>query len=455
MSGTKSFGLSSDEKARLIERFSRRAEAPPRQAGGGVSREQDDLAGLPLYDQLRIARSASEALNIADPYFKVHEGRAGARTVIDGRPYDNFSSYDYLGLNGRPEVAEAAKAAIDRYGVSASASRLVAGERPLHSRLEERLAAFQGAEACLTFVSGHAANVTVIGRLFGRGDLILHDELIHNSIVQGALLAGARRFTFAHNDVSGAAELLAAHGRAARRILIAIEGHYSMDGDLPDLPAFVELKRRFGAWLLVDEAHALGVVGATGRGVAEHYGVDPTEIDLWMGTLSKTLSACGGYFAGRRELIDYLKLTAPGFVYSVAMSPPVAAAALAALELLEREPERVRMLNANAGRFLGRAKAARLDAGLSQGLSIVPIMTGSSIAAGRLSEALFRRGVTVQPILHQAVPERSARLRFFISADHDSDQIDRAVDAVAEESARLAAQPVDLASLAMRLGAGR
>ena len=228
-----------------------------------------------------------------------------------------------------------------------------------------------------------------------------------------------------------------------------------MDGDLPDLPAFVELKRRFGAWLLVDEAHALGVVGPTGRGVAEHYGVDPTEIDLWMGTLSKTLSACGGYFAGRRELIDYLKLTAPGFVYSVAMSPPVAAAALAALELLEREPQRVRMLNANAGRFLARAKAARLDAGLSQGLSIVPIMTGSSIAAGRLSEALFRRGVNVQPILHPAVPERSARLRFFISAEHDFDQIDRAVDAVAEESARLATQPVDLASLAMRLGAGR
>jgi 8-amino-7-oxononanoate synthase len=450
MSGTKSFGLSSDEKARLIERFSRRAEPPKRQAPP----EQKDLAGLPLYDQLRIARSASEALGIADPFFRVHEGRAGARTVIDGQLYDNFSSYDYLGLNARPEVAEAAKAAIDRFGVSASASRLVAGERPLHRRLEARLADFQGAEACVTFVSGHAANVTVIGRLFGRGDLILHDELIHNSIVQGGLLSGARRLPFAHNDPGAAAELLEAHGRAARRILIAIEGHYSMDGDLPDLPAFVELKRRFGAWLLVDEAHALGVVGATGRGLAEHCGVDPAEVDLWMGTLSKTLAACGGYFAGRAALIDYLKLAAPGFVYSVAMSPPVAAAALAALDLLEREPERVRALKANAGRFLHRAKAAGLDVGLSQGLAIVPIMTGSSIAAGRLSDALFRRGINVQPILHPAVPERSARLRFFLSAEHDAGQIDRAVDAVAEESARLAAQPVDLASLARVLGAG-
>jgi 7-keto-8-aminopelargonate synthetase-like enzyme len=204
----------------------------------------------------------------------------------------------------------------------------------------------------------------------------------------------------------------------------------------------------------VDEAHSLGVVGPTGRGVAEHFGVDPAQVDLWMGTLSKTLAACGGYFAGRSAIIEYLKLAAPGFVYSVAMSPPIAAAALAALGVLEREPDLVGRVNANARRFVASAQAAGLDTGRSQGFAIVPIMTGSSIAAARLSQALLARSVNVQPILHPAVPERSARLRFFISAEHDMSQIDAVTHLLAEEFVRCRNQPVDWSALSQTIGRG-
>lgn len=447
MSGGASSRLSAEQKAELLGRLSRQDARPSRPAVRPPARPRDGLSDLPHYQQLQVMRTASAALGIADPYFKVHEGRAGAETRIGERAYDNFSSYDYLGLNGHPAVAAAAREAIDRYGVSASASRLVAGERPLHQQLEARLARFHGAEACLAFVSGHATNVTVIGSLLGRGDFVLHDELIHNSVLQGAQLSGARRFGFEHNNVAAAEEMLKRHSAAAGRALIVIEGHYSMDGDLPDLPAFVDLARRYGAWLMVDEAHALGVVGATGRGVAEHFGVDPSEVDIWMGTLSKSLASCGGYIAGRAEIVDYLRVSAPGFVYSVGLSPPLAAAALAALEVLESEPERVRALNGAAGAFLASAKAAGLDTGRSQGFGIVPVITGGSIAAARLSQALFEAGVNVQPILYPAVPERSARLRFFLSCEHRSDQIERTVDLIRREWARIQVQPADLQAL--------
>lgn len=447
--------LSPEERAQLLDRLSSRtvqAGSPPPNARVAVQ-NRDDLANLPFFQQMQVMRSAGASLGIADPYFRVHEARAGAETLIEGRIYDNFSSYDYLGLNGRSEVAEAAKAAIDRYGTSPSASRLVAGERPLHQALEQNLAAFHGVEACLTFVSGHATNVTVIGHLLRAGDLIIHDELIHNSVLQGAQLSGARRFGFAHNEVQAAENLLSTHGKTGGRTLIVIEGHYSMDGDLPDLRGFIDLARRYNAWLLVDEAHALGVLGATGRGVAEHFGVDPAEVDLWMGTLSKTLAGCGGYLAGRREMIDYLKFSAPGFVYSVAMSPPLAAAALAALDVLQREPERVGKLNANARTFLDAAQAGGLNTGRSEGFAIVPIVTGSSIKAARLSEALFQRSINVQPILYPAVPERSARLRFFLSSEHSRAQIEGAVQALVEETAAIKTQSLDLGALVQTLSA--
>jgi 8-amino-7-oxononanoate synthase len=454
MQRTKGLGLSGEDRTKLLQRLvAGRAAAPTETRPPAAERKPvvDDLSALDSYKQFQMIRSVAEILGIADPFFRAHDGIAGAETKIGGRSFVNFSSYNYLGLNGHPEIAEAAKAAIDRYGTSVSASRIVSGERPIHRELEQRLAALHGSEDCITLVSGHATNVSVIGHLLGKGDLILHDAFIHNSAVQGAQLSGALRLTFPHNDAAAARRLLEEQAPRHRRVLVVVEGHYSMDGDLADLPAFAQMTRQHKAWLLVDEAHSVGVVGATGRGAAEHFGLGPDSADLWMGTLSKTLAGCGGYIAGRRELIDYLKLSTPGFMYSVGMSPPVAAAAIAALGILEREPERVARLHAVAARFLAGARDAGLDAGSSVGLGIVPIITGSSILAARLSDALFRRGINVQPILYPAVPEQSARLRFFLSSDHTHDQIDATISALAEEHARLSLQSVDLSALASEL----
>src|SRR6185437_13857600 len=270
----------------------------------------------------------AEFLDIADPFFRVHEGIAGAETLIGNQTYINFASYNYIGLNGNPEITSAAKAAIDRYGTSVSASRPVSGERPVHRELELALAEIHGTEDSVVMVGGHSTNVTVIGQLLGRNDVIVHDALIHNSVVQGALLSGARRVPFAHFDAEAADKALAEASSRHGRALLVIEGHYSMDGDVPDLAAFVTVARRHGAWLMVDEAHALGVLGPRGFGSADRAEIDPGEVDIWMGTLSKSLVSCGGYIAGRQDLINYLKRMAPGFVFSVGIAPPSAAAAL-------------------------------------------------------------------------------------------------------------------------------
>jgi len=451
------FGLSADAKARLLQKLAsvasaRGSAAPARTTVANAGAERLDVSQLEAYREIRLIEEAAEYLGIGDPFFRVHEGIAGAETLIGNRSYLNFASYNYVGLNGDPRIADAAKAAIDRYGTSVSASRPVSGERPIHRELERALARVHGAEDSIALVSGHATNVTVIGHLLGRNDVIVHDALIHNSIVQGAMLSGARRVSFRHLDPEAADKALAEarprHGRA----LLVIEGHYSMDGDVPDLAAFVAVARRHRAWLMVDEAHALGVLGPRGFGSADRAGIDPGEIDIWMGTLSKSLVSCGGYIAGRQDLIDYLKRMAPGFVFSVGIAPPSAAAALSALEILEQEPDRVRRLNERAGLFLELARAAGLDTGGSVGAAIVPIITGSSIRAARLSQAMFQRGVNVQPILYPAVPEGSARLRFFLTAEHTEEQVRRAVAILCEEAQAVAAEPTDLAGVMRHLG---
>jgi 8-amino-7-oxononanoate synthase len=452
------FGLSAHAKALLIERlYSTVATRSPRVARASGQEDECGIGRLEVselvgFQDIRMIREAAEFLGISDPFFRVHEGIAGAETMIGNRIYVNFASYNYLGLNGHPNIVGSAKAAIDRYGTSVSASRPVSGERPVHRDLERALARVHGTEDCVVLVGGHSTNVTVIGHLLGRDDVIVHDALIHNSIVQGAILSGARRVPFPHLDHEAADRLLSETRPRGGHALLVIEGHYSMDGDVPDLPAFIAAARRNRAWLMVDEAHALGVLGSRGFGTADRFGVDPGEIDIWMGTLSKSLVSCGGYIAGSTELVGYLKLVAPGFVFSVGMAPPAAAAALAALELLEREPERVRRLNDRAALFLRLARDGGLDVGGSVGASIVPIVTGSSIRAGRLAQAMFRRGVNVQPILYPAVPERAARLRFFVTASHTEEQVRDTVAILLEESRRVASEPSDLAAVARHLG---
>jgi len=386
----------------------------------------------PLYEKLLVPRAAADRLGLQNPFFIAHEGVAGAVTYIGGREYINFSSYNYLGLAGHPAVNKAAREAIDRYGTSASASRLVAGERPIQRELEEALAELYGVEDCVVFVSGHATNVSTIATLFGSKDLIVHDALIHNSVLEGARLSGAQRRSFPHNDLAALDALLTDIRGQFERVLIVVEGHYSMDGDTPDLPRLIEIKRRHQAFLMVDEAHALGVLGQTGKGSHEHYGIAGTDVDIWMGTLSKTLAGCGGYIAGTRVLVELLKYAAPGFVYSVGISPPLAAASLAALRLMQKEPERVGRLQQNAQRFLQLAREAGLDTGRSQGYAIIPIILGGSIKVTKLSNQLFERGINVQPIVYPAVEEKAARLRFFISSMHSEAHLSAVIDALAE-----------------------
>ena len=398
-----------------------------------------EFSELPAYTSIIKHRSIADRFDFTDPFYRCHDRSRGAITTIDGQDYVTFASYDYLGLNGHPEVVAAAKAAIDEHGTSVSASRIVAGERPLHRELEAALADLYETEDAVAFVSGHATNVSTISTLLDSSDLILYDELAHNSLLTGIKLSKATAFAFRHNDLDNLEHLLRTHRRASRNALIVVEGLYSMDGDLPDLPRLIELKQRYGAWLMVDEAHALGVLGARGRGIAEHFGVEPRHVDIWMGTLSKALAGCGGYIAGSYELVHTLKFRASGQVYSVGMSPPVAAAALAAIKLMNAEPERVARVRANGAHFLRAAKACGLDTVTSEGYAIIPIMVGDIIKAGRITDRMLARGVNVLPIIYPAVPLKAARLRFFITSAHTDEQIQSTVEIAAEELRRLAA----------------
>ncbi len=387
---------------------------------------------LPEYRRLRRTIEQFGLTGLPNPYFTVHEGLTRDTTQIQGKQYISFASYNYLGMSGDPIVTEAVVDAIRKYGTSVSASRLVSGEKPLHRQLETSIADWIGVDDAVVMVGGHSTNESVIGHLVDEKDLILHDALSHNSIVQGALLSGARRRAFAHNDWEDLSSMLERYRKRYRRVLVIIEGVYSMDGDYPNLPKFVELTRKHNAWLMVDEAHSIGTMGHHGRGISEHFGINPREVDIWMGTLSKSFGSCGGYIAGSNSLIEYLKYTAPGFVFSVGLSPSNAAAALASLNVLRNEPQRVSRLHEASRLFLSEVKKRGLNTGSSADTPVVPVITGNSLHALQLSRRLFEQGINVQPILYPAVEESAARLRFFINSTHTNQQIMCAAELVAE-----------------------
>lgn len=389
------------------------------------------------YQHLQQQRSQLQALGLSNPYFAVQEGIARDTTQIEGQTLINYSSYNYLGLSGHPVVSQAAKDAIDRYGTSVSASRIASGEKLLHRELEQAIATFVGTEDCIVYIGGHATNVSTIGHLFGPNDLILHDALSHNSILQGAVLSGASAISFPHNDWHSLDRLLLERRHRYQRVLIVIEGVYSTDGDIPELPQFINVKKRHKAFLMVDEAHSMGVLGQSGGGIGEHFAVNRADVDLWMGTLSKSFASCGGYIAGTHALVEYLKYTAPGFVYSVGISPPNAASALAALKQLQAEPDRVPRLHERISLFLTLAQSAGLDTGLSQGSAVVPIIVGNSRKCLQLAQILFLQGINVQALFAPVVPEKTARLRFFISCTHTESQIRMTVKATASALAHL------------------
>lgn len=443
MSGTKPGPLSRAEVSSIID-LSRASlgarSAAPQPARRPVSVPPDydvSFETLPAYQQLVMQRAVGDQLGLHNPYYRVHEERAGAVTQIDRRAIINFASYDYLGLNGDERITTAVQEAVARWGTSVSASRITAGEREAHRELEAELAHLYGVEDAIAFVSGHATAVSTIAALLDHGDLLLHDGLIHNCIVVGGLASGASRRVFAHNDLDALESMLRTERARFRRVMIATEGLFSMDGDGPDLARLVEIKQRYGCWLLVDDAHGLGVLGETGKGIFEHAGVAPESVDIWLGTLSKSMVSCGGYVAGKRVLVDLLKCIAPGFVYSVGMPVPAAVAATTALRLMLAEPERVARLKANGRHFLTGAQALGLDTGASWGFAITPIIVGDTLRTVKLAQRLLDRGINAFPVLPPGVPERTARLRFFVSSEHSAEQIDAALVATREELDRL------------------
>lgn len=406
---------------------------PSQPAPADIPPENYRFEHYPDYVALREKLDLLEHYGIRNPFFTPQEEASRDTVLIGGQRFISFASFNYIGMSGDAVVAQAAKDAIDRYGTSSSASRLVSGEKVLHGQLERAISDLLGTEATIAFVGGHSTNESTIGHLFGPGDLILHDALAHNSIVQGAKLSGAAMRPFPHNDWHTLDRVLNDVRGDYRRVLIAIEGVYSMDGDIADVPGFVHVKKRHKAFLLVDEAHSIGVLGRHGRGVAEHFDLHPADVDLWMGTLSKSFGSCGGYIAGQKELVEYLKYTAPGFVFACGMSPANAGAALAAVRLLEAEPERVATLEARSALFLRLAKQHGINTGMSHGTPIIPVILGNSLHSLQLSDRMSQRGINVQPILYPAVEESKARLRFFITSMHSEEQIRTTVEILAEE----------------------
>ncbi len=402
----------------------------PRLLGGPAPRRDTGFEHHPAYRELAAARRLGLLSGLRDPHYRLHDGRAGARTSIDGRPLINFASYDYLGLNGHPEVLAAHAAAAERYGTSVSASRLTSGERPVHAALEAALAAHYQAESGLVFVSGHATAGAVLQALLGPRDLLLHDELIHNCVVVGAAAARCQRIGFRHNDIEALERLLLRHRDSFDNVLIVTEGLFSMDGDGADLEALVAVKERHGAWLMVDEAHALGVLGATGKGSAEHAGIDPRQVDIWFGTLSKAVVGCGGYICGSRALTDILRARAPGLVYSVGLPAPLAAASLCALQIMQREPQRVATLQARSRGFWAALRGSGVALGSSWGFGIVPVILGEDLATLALAQRLEELGICAFPVVQPGVPAGTARLRFFLSASHAEADVQAATQAL-------------------------
>lgn len=397
------------------------------------------IADFPEVQALDARLTAAEGLGVTNPYFLVNDGITRDTSTIDGAEVLNFSSYNYLGMSGHPAVVAAVQDAVARYGSSCSASRVLSGEKPVHRELEAALAGLLGTEDAIALVSGHATNVTVIGHLLGEGDLVVHDSLAHDSILQGCALSGATRRPFPHNDHAALDALLTAIRSRYRRVLVLIEGVYSQDGDIPDLPAMIAVKEKHQALMMIDEAHSIGVLGATGGGIGEHFGVDRDDVELWSGTTSKALAGCGGYVAGSAELIRFLKYTTPGFVYSVGMTPMNAAASLAAIRQMRAEPEALDRLRRNSRLFLRLAADAGIDTGDGRDTPVIPCIVGDSLRTLALSGALLRRGINVNPILYPAVPENLARLRFFVTSCHTEEQIRSTVAALAEELAALVA----------------
>lgn len=353
----------------------------------------------------------------------------GAVVSVNGRSMDMFASYSYLGLIGHPRIDKAGKDAIERYGTGTHGVRTLAGSLEIHDDLEQTIADFKGTPAAVTYSSGYVTNLTTISSLVGRHDYVFSDKLNHASIVDGCLLSGANFVRFKHNDLDELLERMNEVPADASKLVVA-DAVFSMDGDIVDLPRLSEICRAQGAWLMIDEAHSIGVLGRTGRGIEEHFGLQGA-VDINMGTLSKTIPSVGGYIAGQEDLVNYLRHQSRGYIFSAALPPAQAAAAAEAFRVIEDESWRVERLQKNSARFIEGLNQSGLDT-LNTETAVVPVLCGEDDLAFELARRSHEKGVFVLPVVSPAVPEGMARLRSTVTAAHTDDQIDRAIEVFSE-----------------------
>jgi len=355
------------------------------------------------------------------------EAVEGGRIRVEGRWLIHLASNDYLGLTHHPRVLAAAQEALGRYGAGAGSARLIGGTFPPHEQLEEDLARFKQAEDCLLFSTGYMANLGAVAALAGAGDLVIADRLSHASLIDACRLSRAAFRVFPHRDVGRLDGLLRRRRARYRRVLVVTEGVFSMDGDLSPLPELIAVTRRHEAWLLVDDAHGLGVFGRTGRGTLEHFGA-ATDGLLQMGTLSKALGSLGGFLAGPREVVELVRNRARSFIYTTALPPACAAAALEALKVMQEEPGLRRRLWDNVACWTSGLKRLGWEL-ISEGSQIVPIRVGASPETMELAHALFEAGLFAPGIRPPTVPEGSARIRTSVTAAHTPEDLEAALRA--------------------------
>jgi len=368
---------------------------------------------------------------------KVIASAQGAEVVVDGKRYLNFCSNDYLGLANHPDIISAFKNAADEFGVGSGASHLVCGHSALHHRLEEQLAEFTGRPRVLLFSTGYMANLGVINALLGSGDHIFEDKLNHASLLDGGLLSGARFQRFLHNDIANLDSRLARvqEDKNGGRKLIAVDGVFSMDGDCAPLAELAQLAKKYKAWLMIDDAHGIGVLGKNGGGCAEHFQLDINQLPILMGTLGKAFGTFGAFVAGSETLIETLIQFSRTYIYTTALPPAVAAATSKSLEIIQRETWRREHLQNLIAQFRRGAEQIGLQL-FSSDTAIQPLLIVSAAEALRWSEALAVRGFWISAIRPPTVPANSSRLRITLSAAHSEKQIEQLLTALADVKAQ-------------------
>ena len=380
-----------------------------------------------LEDKINELQQRIEKMKKEDKYFylKSIDGASGARVTIDGREMLMFASYNYPGIINHPKIKKAAIEAIEKYGAGTAGVRLLAGTTKIHEELEAKIAEFTGVEDAITYSSGYVTNLSAISTLCGRGDLVIIDKLDHASIIDGCMLSGATHKSFLHNNMESLERVLNNSKEYVDK-LIVVDAVYSMDGDVANLPEISRLAKKYNAKIMVDEAHSIGVIGKTGHGIEEYYGLKGV-VDIHMGTLSKAIPSIGGYLAGDKELINYLKHTSRAFIFSASLPPVAAAIAKASFEVIENEPERMLKLHKNGKQFREGLNSMGYST-MNSTTPLIPILIGEEEDTLKLCKLVHDEGIFICPILFPAIPKGTNRLRAHVLTDHTPEDIDKTLD---------------------------